>query len=129
VIRRNGLVTICVLVCLTITLSIVLSLAKSTLRDRREVAVRLQLEQTQMLLDAGIRHAAVSLSESADYEGETWAIEDAIPGYFAAHVVIKRKADDIELIARLSNSSHDTIASLENREVGLVTQRSYRWER
>jgi hypothetical protein len=131
--KRRGLVTACVLVCLIITVSLVATLLQSTLRARRDVAVRLQVLQTDWLLDAGIQLANRQLAKSVDYEGETWQIDDTLPGYFAGHAIITVQREDdnaiVEVVARLCNSSNSkTIVSNLDRAGGLVTQRSHQWQ-
>ncbi len=127
--NRRGLVTLCVLTCLLVTLSIVLTLMQATLRARREATVRMQIQQTEWLLDAGVRLADQRLAESKNYRGETWQLDDVIPGYYAANVVITVDSGNdeqasVEVIAQLSNCS---LAGKHKR--GMVTQRSYRWEK
>jgi len=131
--KRKGLITVCVLVCLIVTVSLSLSMLRSTLRARRDVAIRLQVQQTDWLLDAGIQLATVRLAESEEYAGETWQVGDAILGYYAGRVVITvlRDGDNInvEAVALLSNSNlpKKNTPSGE-RERGMVTRRSHQWQ-
>ena len=131
--KRHGLITVCVLICLIVTVSLALSMLRSTLRARRDVAIRLQVQQTDWLLDAGIQLANARLAESEAYAGETWRIGDAIVGYHAGRAVITvtRDGDNttVEVVALLSNSSlPKKVISSGERERGMVTQRSYRWK-
>ena len=131
--KRHGLITVCVLVCLIVTVSLSLSMLHSTLRARREVAIRLQVQQTDWLLDAGIQLANARLAESKEYEGETWQVSDAILGFYGGRAVIAVSRDDdnttVEVVALLSNSSlPKKNSSSGERERGMITQRSHRWQ-
>ena len=131
--KRHGLITVCVLVCLIVTVSLSLSMLRSTLRARRDVAIRLQVQQTDWMLDAGIQLANARLAASEQYAGETWQVGDAILGYHAGRVVIAvlRDGDNInvEAVALLSNSNlpKKNTPSGE-RERGMVTRRSHQWQ-
>ncbi|QEG02487.1 hypothetical protein Mal15_66080 [Stieleria maiorica] len=70
--RRRGTLMIGVLACLVVVASLIGLIAKDALAARRETRLRLQLHQTQRLLDAGILRAAIRSQQDSDYTGETW---------------------------------------------------------
>jgi len=131
--KRHGLITVCVLVCLIVTVSLSLSMLRSTLRARRDVAIRLQVQQTDWMLDAGIQLANARLAASEQYAGETWQVGDAILGYHAGRTVITVARDSenttVKVVALLSNSSLPKQNTRNGeRERGMVTQRSHQWQ-
>ena len=79
--RRSAVVLVCVLACLAVVSAILLMTCKSAIAARRETKLRVQLQQTELLLDAGILRAAEQLRNSDDYAGETWKPTQAFSNY------------------------------------------------
>ena len=86
--NRNAAVLICALACLLIVSALMMALVKSSLTARRETRLRLQMRQTEFLLDAGVMRAAEKLASSADYSGETWQPKNAVNRFRGAFVKI-----------------------------------------
>lgn len=62
----------CVLACLAVVASLVAWIAKDAVAARRETKIRLQLQQTERLLDAGILRSSIQTQRDAQYDGEVW---------------------------------------------------------
>ncbi len=92
-VRRNGLVTICVLVCLVVASSIAMLTLRQEISLRRELSLHQQMRQTEFLLEAGVQKAASRLKESPDYRGETWKPTHALEKFSNAQVVIRLTND------------------------------------
>ena len=75
---RQGSLLVCVLVCMGIALSIMLTSVHASLRERRQVARELQMEQTRWLVDAGLTHGTMRLRDDSGYTGETWEVAPVI---------------------------------------------------
>ena len=125
---RQGLATGSALVCLLIATSLVVSTTRVALRTRRELSLRQQLRQTDLLLDAGVPMAMIRAQASKEYKGEIWR-PDATTRYFSPTVEIRNLPSDgtsetraIEVVAKLSSSPLNN-----DRESGFVTQRSHQF--
>ncbi len=92
--RRRGTLMIGVLACLIVVGSLIGLIAKDALAARRETRIRLQMHQTQRLLDAGILRAAKQSKQAPDYTGETWRPSLQFAGQDAAAMVTISIADD-----------------------------------
>ena len=104
--EKKGAVAFAVLVCLVVTTTIVLGAVASSLRHRRQLQKEIQLEQTRLLLDAGIDKAIAEVESDPKYEGQTLDQIDAIGKYKNAIIKIK-KLDSTEnvqfqIVAKLS---------------------------
>jgi hypothetical protein len=88
--RRSATVLIVALVTLLVVSSLVLSMVKRAIDDRRQLRREHDLQQVELLVDAGLRRAAIRLDADADFEGETWDIPAAeLKGHDDARVVIE----------------------------------------
>ena len=92
--RRVGTITICVLACLVIVVSLVGWITRDAIQARRETKIRLQMIQTDRLLDAGILRAARRSENEPEYQGETWTPSLQLAGRDAEAAVTIRVADD-----------------------------------
>jgi hypothetical protein len=88
--RRSATVLIVALVTLLVVSSLVLSMVKRALDDRRQLRQEHDLQQVELLVEAGLRRAAIRLAADADFDGETWDIPAAeLKGHGDARVVIE----------------------------------------
>lgn len=92
--RRGAAVLLCVLACLSVVVALVLSLTRSTLQSQRETRIRMQMRQTEYLLDAGMIRAASQLRESVDYRGEQW--RPTLERFDGALVLVQVAADPLD---------------------------------
>lgn len=99
--RSRGAVLFCVLACMAVVSGLLISMTKSSVEARREVRIRAQMRQTELLLDAGINRAATKLDQSPDYKGETWTPTDAIEKYENATVQITVSSDETKGVHRI----------------------------
>ena len=103
---RQGSLLVCVLVCMGIALSIMLTSVHASLRERRQVARELQMEQTRWLADAGLTRGIMKLTQDAGYTGETWEVTPVIREDQLAVIEISvTKSDDDNGSVRLSASA------------------------
>jgi hypothetical protein len=87
---RPAAILIVALVTLLVVSSLVLSMVKRSLDDRRQLRQEHDLQQVELLVDAGLRRAAIRLVADADFDGETWDISAAeLNGHGDARVVIE----------------------------------------
>ena len=77
--QRSGSILICVLACLVIVTGLIMAISRQALEARRETKFRLQVRQTELLLDAGVVRAAKRSQQSPEYKGETWQPTDHRP--------------------------------------------------
>jgi hypothetical protein len=88
--RRPAAILIVALVTLLVVSSLVLSMVKRALNDRRQLRQEHDLQQVELLVDAGLRRAAIRLAADADFDGETWDIPAAeLTGHGEARIVIE----------------------------------------
>ena len=118
---RQGLVTICVLVCLLVATSLAMLVMQSAIRERREMRLRLQMLQTEFLLDAGVQLARSRMSV-ADYQGETWIPDPNTTRFHNANITIELTDDgkSIKVVASLGATPQDA-----SRIAALATRRSH----
>nr|WP_143547674.1 hypothetical protein [Rhodopirellula sp. SM50] len=110
--RRRGALMICVLACLIVVGSLIGLIAQDALAARRETRIRLQMHQTQRLLDAGILRAAMQSKRNRDYGGETWQPRLSFAGRdAAATVTISIDDDQTTVTAKLGTAPHITSQS------------------
>ena len=110
--RRRGALMICVLACLVVVASLIGLIAKDALAARRETRIRMQMHQTQRLLDAGILRAAKQAQQDPDYKGETWQPALRFAGQDAnATVTISIDDDRTSVTAKLGTAPHITTQS------------------
>ncbi|WP_182869001.1 hypothetical protein [Stieleria mannarensis] len=110
--RRRGTLMVGVLACLVVVASLIGLIAKDALAARRETRLRLQLHQTQRLLDAGILRAAIRTKQAPDYTGETWQPTLSFAGQDAdAIVTISVNADQTTVTAKLGRAPNITTQS------------------
>ncbi len=86
---RSGAILICVLACMVVVSGMMIAFTQATLSARREANYRLQIQQTQLLMDAGIQRASSQLAQSDDYTGETWSPSAALDRFDGAKVKIE----------------------------------------
>ncbi|MCA9139631.1 MAG: hypothetical protein KDB00_22815 [Planctomycetales bacterium] len=109
---RRGTLMTCVLVCMLVVASIVAVIAKDAIAGRRETKLRLQMHQTERLLDAGILRAAIQTKRDPDYVGETWKPNLQMAGRDAnASVVITVSEDATTVTARIGFEPNITTQS------------------
>ncbi|EMI54730.1 hypothetical protein [Rhodopirellula sallentina] len=119
----RGTVLIAVLVCLTVASAITGVALQSSLRSRRHMNVQWQLEQTRLLLDAGIRRAMTRGADNPDYEGESWSVDDALEAFPVANVEIRPTQDDASENSNLR--LYRVTALIQNRDrIPVQTKRS-----
>ena len=88
--RRPAAILIVALVTLLVVSSLVLSMVKRALDDRRQLRQEHELQQVELLVDAGLRRAAIRLAADADFDGETWDIPATeLSGHCDARIVIE----------------------------------------
>jgi hypothetical protein len=103
---RSGTLLVCVVVCMGIALSIMLTSIHGSLRERRQIARELQMEQTRWLVDAGLTRGMMKLSEDAGYSGETWDVTQALQSDHTSIIEISvQKTGDASESVRLSVSA------------------------
>lgn len=84
---RSGAVLIAVLACMMITVVLVGGAMKSTMAARRQCKSELQMQQAELLLQAGVdRVAAIVQSDSATTAPALWNAQSAMPAYEIATV-------------------------------------------
>lgn len=110
--KRCGSITICVLACLIIVVSMVGWIARDAVSARRETKLRLQMIQTDRLLDAGILRAVRKSEDEPEYSGETWSPKLQLAEQDAeAAVTISVQQDTISVTARMGSEPHITTKS------------------
>ncbi|MCO8124229.1 hypothetical protein NHH03_20975 [Stieleria sp. TO1_6] len=110
--RRRGSLMVCVLACLMIVASLVGLLVKDAVAARQETKLRLQLLQTERLLDAGILRSAKQIQRDGEYNGETWQPELSLHGQpVPASVSISIDNTQVMVTARIGTSPHVTTLS------------------
>lgn len=124
--QRRGTVLICVLSCLGIVIAIVLATMQSSLRGRREIRMQRQLLQTELLCEAGVRHAIQKYHKSSDYRGEKWSPKFGLPSFSHATIEIRIKsiandADRVnaEIVASLASSENSNDRMQRSRRLTL----------
>lgn len=92
--HRTGTVFIAVLACLVIATTLVTTAVRTALQARLAVRTQLHLEQTQLLISAGVQRATQKLQTSSDYDGEIWNLPASVlPGNHPAEVEITLSPD------------------------------------
>ena len=110
--RRRGGLMICVLACLAIVVSLVMWIARDAVAARRETRIRLQLQQTDRLLDAGIMRATKQRRADENYQVETWKPKLQIRGHdVRASVEIQIEDDRVRVVAQIGQQPHSTTKS------------------
>ncbi len=120
--QRSGTILICVMTCMLVATTTVAFAVRGALRQRRELRSELQLRQTEWLLDAGVKLAVRRLTESRDYQGETWQPQRLDDQFHAAQVEIK-------IAAQTDSDRHlvTVTAAIGEVQLGGRTQRSYQF--
>jgi len=77
------------LVCLGVATAILLGAVQTSLHCRRQMQNEAQLQQTQWLVDAGVRKAIANLKLHPDYSGERIMVSTEINNYADALIDIK----------------------------------------
>lgn len=109
---RRGSLLICVFACMVVVGSLVALMVQDALSARREIKTRLQLQQTDRLLDAGILRATVRLGQDQNYQGETWQPKLTIAGReMPAAVTIAIDGEQTTVTARLGTTPNITTQS------------------
>lgn len=124
--KRSGTVAFVVLVCLVVTTTIVLGAVSSSLRQRRQLQQEIQLEQTRLLLDAGIAKAISEFENDPAYAGETLDKIDAIGNYKNAFLEIKKiesKPAQFQITAKLAQSEDVGHRQLVQRSKTITLQK------
>lgn len=87
--KRRGVILVCVLACLVVVSGLTLAMTQTALAARREARYRMQVCQTEWLLQAGVQRASMRIADSADYRGEVWRCDKAIDRFDDATVQIQ----------------------------------------
>ena len=84
---REGAVLIAVLACMMITIVLVGGAMKSTMAARRQCKSELQMQQAELLLQAGVdRVATIIQSDRVTTPPTLWNAQSALPAYEVATV-------------------------------------------
>lgn len=118
--KRSGVVLICVLACLAIVSAILTMTCKSAIAARRETKLRAQLQQTELLLDAGVLRAAEQLRKSKGYSGETWKPTKAFKN---------DESPIVEITVEPTDGSVTTITVMAKLKGEQTTQRSHQFSK
>ena len=103
---------ICVLVCLVVVASLIGLIAKDATAARRETKIRLQMQQTDRLLDAGILRWSIQSKQDPDYVGETWQPNLPLAGRDSTATVTIRVLEDQTIVtARIGTEPNITTQS------------------
>jgi type II secretory pathway pseudopilin PulG len=87
--QRQASVLVCMLVCVSIATALVTTTLQSALRARRDLRLQRQLQQTELLLTAGLERATAQLQSDTAYQGETWELDPkTLPNLPPARVII-----------------------------------------
>jgi hypothetical protein len=101
----SGTVLVCVLVCMSVASALVVATTRTALQAHRQLRRQRQLQQTELLVEAGIERAVWRLGEDAEYRGETWNLApNTLPGYGAPRVQIVVTSDPVR--SSLSHRIH-----------------------
>ncbi|KAA5544570.1 hypothetical protein FYK55_09635 [Roseiconus nitratireducens] len=107
--QRRGALMFCVLACLLIVGSLVAWILRDALRARRETKIRVQLQQTERLLDAGILRAVKQQQKDPNYEGEQWKPKIEFGGRpVPANIDISVANEQLTVVASLGAQPHRT---------------------
>lgn len=71
--QRKGGLLVAVVVCMVIVSTMSLGILASALRQHRELRLHKQMQQTQLLVDSGLRKGIQSIALDPNYSGETWS--------------------------------------------------------
>lgn len=124
--HRTGTLVVCVMVCLLVASTMVATTTQSALRSRRDVRLRQQLRQTELLLDAGVHRASRQLKIDADYRGEEWLPKPIMGLTPMVQIQILNQSEptrEIHVIATLG-----TRDGAGNYREATKTQRSHRFQ-
>jgi len=91
---KRGVVLVCVLVCLAVATALVTSTVQTALRARSETRKQRELQQAELLLEAGAQRAARELASDTEYVGETWQLASGVCGREPATVTITIETND-----------------------------------
>lgn len=112
--RRRGSWLFCVIAVMAVVTSLVALMARDAIMARREVKLRLQLHQTDRLLDAGILRAAKQLKQNSNYDGEVWTPDVQFSDRETESVVrISVNEARVTVVARIGAGPHSTALSHE----------------
>lgn len=132
-VTRRGTILILVLVCMGVATSIVLATVQSSVRQRRQMRQELKMEQTQWLLEAGIRRGISRWDDEVAYEGETWAVTPALAKYPNATVKIEvirdiSTGESVQLLvtARCGSSDDETQTIQRSRKLIMLNPNTKR---
>ena len=99
--RRQGSLAIAVLVCVFVVSTITISCLSISSRYRRQLQNELREEQTQWILDCGVRRAISRVSSDTGYQGETLEMKTNLPVYDRGQLQIRtatEEGDQVELL-------------------------------
>lgn len=102
----------CVLACLAVVASLVAWIAKDAMTARRETKLRMQLLQTERLLDAGILRFSLQSQQNDQYDGEVWKPKLMLAGQDAnASVTISIDKEQTNITAKIGVNPNITTQS------------------
>ena len=109
---RRGTLLFCVMAVMAVVVSLMGLVVRDAVRARREAKLRLQLHQTDRLLDAGVLRAVKQLKADPNYGGETWQPSFQFSGQDTdVRVAISVNDTQVQVTAKLGNEPHVTTRS------------------
>lgn len=110
---RQGSVLVCMLACLAVVVGILSATLHTALQTRRAMRTQHHLRQTELLLTAGVKRAVRKLSNSENYDGETWRVDhETFPGVAGAEVEITIDPDREDTAAEVPQTNVVVTAKL-----------------
>lgn len=119
--QRDGAVLVAVLASLVIVIALVGSAIRSTLQGRRQCKLELQMQQAEVLLQAGMDRIASADVAKADWQ--TWDARLALPEFDIAEVRYESLASEgavVRCTARLGLSTSPELAVQISRDLKLT---------
>jgi type II secretory pathway pseudopilin PulG len=86
---RSGSILVIVIVLMIVASTILFGMVQGGIRHRRQLRQELQMEQTRLMLDAGIRTAIKKVKSQPAYSGETISIDKFLGEHSKATIEIK----------------------------------------
>jgi hypothetical protein len=110
-----------------IAVSISLTAIQSSLRERRQIAYELQMEQTRWLADAGLSRGIDRIRSTDDYDDQLWDVQPVLNDRYIANVQISVEVIDestgvVQLVATATLTTNDP-RRFETRHTARLTVR------
>jgi hypothetical protein len=116
---RSGAVLIAVLTCVLIVVALLGGAIKSTLTARRQSKLELQMQQAELLLQAGLDRLVLLNEDFA--QSSVWDAKAALHDFAIAEVVYQPEVKDGEMWVRCVGSSPEAAIQL-SRDVPIELQ-------